>query len=93
MASFWAVSLSIYFLLNFLLSLYVYFDIKKFYTKKNIITEGETPELIDVHEKFKVFRRNDKFSFLRILLGLNLLFWPKLIMSCFIILFLILLLG
>ncbi len=85
--------LCIYFVINFLLSLYLYNDMKRFHQARKIITTGETPELIDIHEKYKEFRRSDKLSYLRILLGLNLLFWPRIILSSLFTASLIVVLG
>jgi hypothetical protein len=93
MADFTIIFLCIYFTVNFLLSLYLYNDLKRFHQAKKVITTGDTPELIDIHEKYKEFRRSDKLSYLRILLGLNLLFWPRIVLACLFTASLIVFLG
>ncbi len=85
--------LCIYLVINFLLSLFLYNDMKRFHRARKIITTGETPELIDIHEKYKEFRRSDKLSYFRILLGLNLVFWPRIILSSLFTASLIVVLG
>ena len=93
MAGFWFVIFVTYFIINFFFSLYLYNDLRRFYQKRNIITDGDTPELISIHDKYKEFRRNDSYSYLRILIGLNFLFWPKFILVCFFTTCLIVTLG
>ena len=54
---------------NFLLSLYVYKKLYPFYD----------PKKESIHEKFSDFRRLDKLNYYRLLIGLIILFWPRLI--------------
>jgi hypothetical protein len=75
----WSTYLWIYVLINFVLSLYIYYNQKKFYVKKFIKKERLTPDLIDVHDEYPEFRKTDQLSYLRLFIGLNMFFWWKLI--------------
>ena len=87
----WAIFLGIYVFINTLMALYTYFKLKKFYDKKLIMETNENgeQEVVDLHQKYHVFRKTDKLSFPRILIGVNLLFWPKLLSMIVVITFLI----
>ena len=59
-----------YFLFNLLLSLYVYKKLYPFYD----------PNKEQIHIKYSDFRRLDKLNYYRLLIGLLVLFWPRLIL-------------
>ena len=81
MSTLWSVFFCIYFVVNFLFSLWVYNKTKPFYAPKFVLQENTTgtPELIDLHEKYKEFRKTDSLSFFRILFGINVFFWIRFI--------------
>lgn len=60
-------------LLNFVLSIFVYIKLSPFYD----------PKKESIHQKYYVFRRLDKLNYLRLLLGLIVLVWPRLILFVF----------
>lgn len=62
--------LFIYFLVNFILSIYIYIKLYPFYD----------PKKEEAHQKYYVFRRLDKLNYFRLLTGLLFLFWPRLIL-------------
>jgi hypothetical protein len=87
----WVIFLGIYVFINTLIALYTYFKLKKFYDQKLVMETKENgeQEVVDLHQKYHVFRKTDKLSFLRLLIGVNLLFWPKLILMIIVITLLI----
>jgi hypothetical protein len=91
----WAVFLGIYVFINTLIALWVFFSLKKFYDPKFVeeTKDDGTAQMIDLHKKYEAFRKTDKLSFLRILIGVNLFFFPKLISLVTIVAVLILVLA
>ena len=59
-------------LFNFILSLFIYYQIYPFYD----------PKKESIHAKYYVFRRLDKLNYYRLLIGLIVFFWPRLILFC-----------
>ena len=57
-------------IINFLLSIYIYKKLYPFYD----------PKKEEAHKKYYVFRRLDKLNYLRLLIGLITIFWPRLIL-------------
>jgi hypothetical protein len=70
--TFWWIILGCYILMNTLISLNVYYKIKKFYDPA-----FSNDDTINLHEKYEEFRKTDSLSFFRILIGINLFFWIK----------------
>ena len=62
-----------YCFMNFLLSIYIYIKLYPFYD----------PKKEEVHQKYYVFRRLDKLNYFRLLIGLLVIFWPRLILFVF----------
>ena len=62
--------IAIHFIINFLLSIYIYIKLYPFYD----------PKKEEVHKKYYVFRRLDKLNYFRLLIGLLTVFWPRLIL-------------
>jgi len=60
----------VYFLINFLLSLYIYKKLYPFYD----------PKKESIHIKYSDFRRLDKLNYYRLLIGLIVLVWPRFIL-------------
>ena len=79
------IFVGIYLFVNFLITLYVYHKSKAFY-KEAYITKEEGLEIrqVSLHDKYKEFKKYDKLSVFRIFIGINLLFWVKLILFIFI---------
>lgn len=67
-----------YVLFNFLMSIYIYKNHKKFGTEK-LITDPETNKKIDVHKLYPEFIKDGHVGFLRIFFGLIFLFWIRFI--------------
>ncbi len=75
------IFLGIYVFLNFLFSIYVYNKSKLFYQPAFIIHgDGLEKRKESLHEKYREFKKNDTLSFLRIFIGINLIFWVKFIL-------------
>lgn len=70
------LALEIYVGVNFVLSVLLYFSMKKFFSEKKLEKEGK---LIDIHSEYPEFKRYDDqhFSYFRLFFGLNLFFWVK----------------
>lgn len=68
----------VYLSINTLFSIYIYKNTKHLYSE--IIVE-EDGKLVNLHDKYDAYRKIDKFSFLRIFIGLNLFFWIKAILG------------
>ena len=77
----WAIFIGIYVFINTSFALWAYFKMKKFYEPKFVeeTQDDGSVKMIDLHKKYEAFRKTDKLSFLRILIGTNLFFLPKLI--------------
>ena len=56
--------------INFLLSIYIYIKLYPFYD----------PKKEEAHKKYQVFVRLDKLNYFRLLIGLIVIFWPRLIL-------------
>lgn len=73
--------LGVYIFINTLISIYVYLKSKPFYRPYYISTGEDFEKRKEcLHEKNKEFKKNDQLSFLRIFIGVNLLFWVKFIL-------------
>lgn len=69
-----------YITLNFFIALFTWHVGKKFYEEKLVEVNNEKRESlqsVDIHNLYPEFRRYDKFTFMRIFLGLLFLFWIK----------------
>lgn len=75
-----AYFLIIYTLLSFLVALFIYSQLKKFYTEMMITKKGDSKP-ISIHKEFEVFSRKDKLSFPWLFLGTFFLFWIRFIAS------------
>jgi hypothetical protein len=72
----------LYFLIpNFIINLILAIWIKKEFSifKKPKMIYNKNGILVDIHEEYKEFKRHDELSFLRLLIGLNILLFPKII--------------
>jgi len=68
---------AVYCFINLLLSLYIYKKLYPFYD----------PRKESIHIKYHVFRRYDKLNYFRLLIGLITIFWPRLILFVFCMIF------
>jgi hypothetical protein len=79
MSLLWVLVLGFYIVLNFILSWWIFKSQNLYYDPINIKHNGEDRNM---HDLYPAFRRYDKkTSFIRIFLGINLLFWPRVILS------------
>ncbi len=77
----WFIFIGIYVFINTSIALWAYFKMKKFYDPK-IVEETQddgSVKLIDLHNKYQALRKTDKLSLPRLIIGVNLFFFPKLI--------------
>ena len=68
--------------LSALVTLFLYFSQKKYYTKLILPNPSNPKELIDIHKKYNAFSRNDKpETFLKLFISVVFLFWIRFIFA------------
>ena len=74
----WNILLILYIVLNFIFSINIYTNYRKFKRNKKV-TDPATNKEIDVNELYPEFIRNDDIGFFRVFFGLVFFFWFKII--------------
>ena len=84
--------LPIYFILSALITFLIYKEEKPFYTPifvtKKSAKEGEKGEIVNIHNEFDEFSKNDKPNIFRLFIGVLTIFWVKFIVDISLVAFL-----
>jgi 1-acyl-sn-glycerol-3-phosphate acyltransferase len=71
--------LILYVLLNFYLSLKIYKKTRRYFQPIEVVNTDSKTNMINIHDKYSEFSRKDNISFIRLFVGMTLLFWTRLI--------------
>ena len=72
--------IGLYFLLNFIWSIYLYLEYLK-YVNEKLVFDEKSQKCVNLHDLYPDFRRYDNITYFRFLFGVTFLFWIKLAIS------------